>query len=166
MRSVLDDVEGTAAGADNPLSKSNSHGYASFSGAWSEQTAGSWWIEGGSRRRMVSVLRRNCYDPGQVSWLRSGTSFWCRVCSFPSFKAEWIVGDSSSFTVAGPHRDCTGLPFSALAGTLGLISVVPRRRLLGRSPPASITDLRPNGQAWSLRSSGCRIFRHASSLAE
>ena len=34
------------------------------------------------------------------------------------------------------------------------------------SPPASITDLRSNGQAWRLRSSGCRIFGHGSSLAE
>ena len=58
--------------------------------------------------------------PRQVSWLRSGTLFLCRASSFPSLKAEWICGDSSSFTVAGPHRDCTGLPFSALAGTLGL----------------------------------------------
>lgn len=37
MRAVLDDVEGTAVGADNSLSKRISHGYASLSGAWSEQ---------------------------------------------------------------------------------------------------------------------------------
>ena len=58
--------------------------------------------------------------PWQVSWLRSGTFCSYRVSTFPGLTAEWIFGDSSSFTVAGPHRDCTGLPFSALAGTLGL----------------------------------------------
>lgn len=75
----------------------------------------------------------NCYVP------RAGllASKW-HLLPVPSLflprpHAEWIFRDSSSFTVAGPHRDCTGLPFSALAGTLGLIPVVPRRRLHSRN---------------------------------
>jgi hypothetical protein len=40
MRPVLDDVEGTAVGADDTLSKRIGHGYTSSSGAWSELMAG------------------------------------------------------------------------------------------------------------------------------
>ena len=58
--------------------------------------------------------------PGQVSWLRSGTFFHVPSPFLPRLQGRVDIGDSSSFTVAGPHRDCTGLPFSALAGTLGL----------------------------------------------
>jgi hypothetical protein len=58
--------------------------------------------------------------PGQVSWLRSGTCLSVPSLLLPRPEGRVDVGDSSSFTVAGPHRDCTGLPFSALAGTLGL----------------------------------------------
>ncbi len=43
-----------------------------------------------------------------------------RASSFPGLTAEWICGGSSSFAVAGPRRNCTGLPFSALAGVLSL----------------------------------------------
>jgi hypothetical protein len=59
-------------------------------------------------------------SPGRSPGFEAAPACLCRASSFPSLKAEWIFGDSSSFTVAGPHRDCTGLPFSALAGTLGL----------------------------------------------
>jgi hypothetical protein len=57
--------------------------------------------------------------PGQVSWLRSGTFFLCRVSSFPGLKAEWIFGDSSSFTVAGPRRDLHRTSLFSPCGHLG-----------------------------------------------
>jgi hypothetical protein len=40
MRSMLDDVEGAAVGADDTLSKRIGHGYTSFSGAWSGEMMG------------------------------------------------------------------------------------------------------------------------------
>jgi hypothetical protein len=40
MRPMLDDVEGTTVGTDYALSKRVGHGYASFSGAWSELMTG------------------------------------------------------------------------------------------------------------------------------
>jgi hypothetical protein len=63
MRPVLDDVEGAAVGADYTLSKRIGHGYTSFSGAWSELLTGIGRVDGAGVRRMVSVLRRNCYVP-------------------------------------------------------------------------------------------------------
>ncbi len=70
---------------------------------------------------MVSVLRRNCYvTPGRSPGFEVARDGCAECASFPGFTAEWIFGDSSSSTVAGPRRDCTGLPFSALTGTLGL----------------------------------------------
>ena len=61
MRSMLDDVEGTAVGADDTLSKRIGHGYASFSGAWSGLVTGIRRVD--DVRHMVSVLRRNCNVP-------------------------------------------------------------------------------------------------------
>jgi len=141
MRPVLDDVEGTAVGADYTLSKRIGHGYTSFSGAWSELMTGIGRVDGAGVRRMVSVLRRKLLcTPGRSPGFEVALSSLCRVSSFPGLKAEWIFGDSSSFTVAGPHRDCTGLPFSALAGTLGLNIVVPRCSV--NQPQAALTDQR------------------------
>jgi hypothetical protein len=121
MRPVLNNVEGTAIGADYTLSKRIGHAYTSFSGAWSELVTGIGRVDGAGVRRMVSVLRRKLLcTPGRSPGFEAATCCLCRASSFPGLTAEWMFGDSSSFTVAGPHRDCTGLPFSALAGTLGL----------------------------------------------
>jgi hypothetical protein len=40
MRPMLDDIEDTTVGTDYALSKRVGHGYASFSGAWSELMMG------------------------------------------------------------------------------------------------------------------------------
>jgi hypothetical protein len=71
-------------------------------------------------RRMISVLRRKCYVP--LAGLLASKCTRLQVLSLllPRLQNRVDHGDSSSFTVAGPHRDCTGLPFSALSGTLGL----------------------------------------------
>jgi len=57
--------------------------------------------------------------PGRSPGFEVAPVFLCLVPPSPAFRRV-DVWDRSSFTVAGPHRDCTGLPFSALAGTLGL----------------------------------------------
>jgi hypothetical protein len=45
------------------LSKRIGHGYTSFSGAWSELMTRIGRVDGAGVRRIVSVLRRNCYIP-------------------------------------------------------------------------------------------------------
>ena len=135
MRAVLDDVEGTAIGAEYTLSKRIGQGYTPFSGAWSEKMTEKG--RGDGARRMVSVLRRNCYLP--LAGLLAPKWRFLQLPSLhlPRLDAEWIFGDSSSFTVAGPHRDCTGLPFSALAGTLGLTHLY---HATGYSVADTVTD--------------------------
>ncbi len=75
---------------------------------------------------MVSVLRRNCYVP--LAGLLAAKWHGVAMPSSPPSPAYSRVDQRrlSSSTVAGPRRDCTGLPFSALAGTLGLNTFVPR----------------------------------------
>jgi hypothetical protein len=68
---------------------------------------------------MVSVLRRNPQThPWQVSWLKDGTFVPNRFPS-PASSLSGLASGYSLFTVAGPRRHCTGLPFLSLYGTLG-----------------------------------------------
>jgi hypothetical protein len=121
VRAVLDDVEGAPVSADYTLPEGFGHGYASFFfGAWLKSGTGIRRADGAGARSMVSVLRRNCYVPRAGLLAPKWHWFSCAKPLLPQRLRRVDVWDRSSFTVAGPHRDCTGLPFSALAGTLGM----------------------------------------------
>jgi 5,6-dimethylbenzimidazole synthase len=83
--------------------------------------------------------------PGQVSWLTGRkTSAAASLPRRPA--AEWGHEAAFLFTVAGPRRFCTGLPFSSLAGALGKLC------FYHRSAGALLRALRGNVGAVAFRS--------------
>jgi hypothetical protein len=73
------------------------------------------------------------FTPGRSPGFEFADCFAARF-PFPNpDEIEWFVEAAFSYTVAGPRRNCTGLPCYTLAGTNGLLNYSQRRTAIAMS---------------------------------